>query len=388
MTYNIHMLSGSKKMKGFTLVELMVTTSIFVFITALMIVKYGSFNQGTLLTNLAYDVALTIRTAQTYGLSVQRKDSNLEFKYAYGVNFDTNTLYNKQIILFIDSVIDGNYSNSTELVSTYNIKRGAKIAGFCTVTCSVPNTTGYVNISFLRPNPDAVIHVNGSTNNESYLKIFVQATDGSMRSVTVRQTGQIDTMLMSHYSKFKKGFTLIEMIVSLAIFSVVAVIALGSLVRIMSANQKAQSLHSAMTNIGFALESMSRELRMGVGIDGNTSNTIKFGSMRTYPNTSPIQCYLDSAYSLVPSVISNEFYLQKAEATGCGNPPDASMSGPLGTSIDMLSPSIHLTTGTSLNVISGKYKLITIKLVGYVGTKEKTKTYFNVQTSVSQRVFD
>ena len=61
-----------------------------------------------------------------------------------------------------------------------------------------------------------------------------------------------------------RGFTLVEMIVSLGIFAVVAVVALGALVRIMTANQKAQTLQSAMTNISFALESMSRELRSGI----------------------------------------------------------------------------------------------------------------------------
>jgi len=59
------------------------------------------------------------------------------------------------------------------------------------------------------------------------------------------------------------GFTLIEMIVSLAIFSIVAVVALGALMKIISANKKAQTLMSAMTNLNFALESMSREMRMG-----------------------------------------------------------------------------------------------------------------------------
>lgn len=53
------------------------------------------------------------------------------------------------------------------------------------------------------------------------------------------------------------------MIVSLGIFAVVAVIAVGALLKITDANKKAQTLKSSINNINFAMESMSREIRMG-----------------------------------------------------------------------------------------------------------------------------
>ncbi|MEK7501417.1 MAG: type II secretion system protein [Patescibacteria group bacterium] len=181
------------KKKGFTLVELLVTTSIFVFITALLLTKYGNFNQSVLLTNLAYDIALTIRTAQTYGLSVQKSTgSATQFKYAYGVHFDGN---NQSFIFFTDSDPDnGNkiYTNNDVKISTYNIKRGAKILGFCTSdSCgNAPENIDSVDISFLRPNPDAQICVDG-TCGQSYLKIIVQAIDDSTRNIVIRRTGQV-----------------------------------------------------------------------------------------------------------------------------------------------------------------------------------------------------
>src|SRR4051812_23311158 len=60
-----------------------------------------------------------------------------------------------------------------------------------------------------------------------------------------------------------RGFTLIEMIVSLAIFTVVAVVAVGSLVRVVALNRQAQTLQSSVNNLSFALDSMSREIRQG-----------------------------------------------------------------------------------------------------------------------------
>ena len=66
----------------------------------------------------------------------------------------------------------------------------------------------------------------------------------------------------SHH-RFNKGFTLVEMIVALMIFSVVATVALGAVIKVISANRKAQTLQSAVTNMNFALDAVSRDLRVG-----------------------------------------------------------------------------------------------------------------------------
>ncbi len=61
------------------------------------------------------------------------------------------------------------------------------------------------------------------------------------------------------------GFTLIEMIVSLAIFSFVVTIAVGSLIVLLSTNRMMQEEQSVMTNLSFALDAMTREIRTGSG---------------------------------------------------------------------------------------------------------------------------
>jgi len=63
--------------------------------------------------------------------------------------------------------------------------------------------------------------------------------------------------------KWEKGFTLIEMIVSLAIFSIIVTMSVGSLLALIATNQKLQSEQSVMTNLTFALDSMTREIRTG-----------------------------------------------------------------------------------------------------------------------------
>jgi prepilin-type N-terminal cleavage/methylation domain-containing protein len=202
--------------RGFTLVEMVVCIAIFAMMTALLVAKYGNFNQSVLLTDLAYDTAITVRTAQTYGLGVQSSNMGVStsFKYAYGVEFCANAtaggcgsvsnggptinLYNNLLVLFADANNDGIYDSTpspTDLQeSLYTITRGAVVSGFCfTDGCATP-TTGYnrLDVTFKRPNPDAVICANGSCSpTYPYAAIFIKGTDGNTRQVIIRNTGQV-----------------------------------------------------------------------------------------------------------------------------------------------------------------------------------------------------
>jgi prepilin-type N-terminal cleavage/methylation domain-containing protein len=80
------------------------------------------------------------------------------------------------------------------------------------------------------------------------------------------------------------GFTLIEIIVSLGVFSVVITIAVGALLMLVAANDQLQSEQAVMTNLSFALDSMTREIRTGTNYycdsaddygDGGLNNIFK-----------------------------------------------------------------------------------------------------------------
>ena len=60
-----------------------------------------------------------------------------------------------------------------------------------------------------------------------------------------------------------RGFTLIEMIVSVAIFAVVMTVALSSLLAISESDRKAQTLKAVINNLNFSVDSMTRAMRTG-----------------------------------------------------------------------------------------------------------------------------
>jgi len=174
-----------KNQKGFTLIELLVTISIFVILTGVVIFNESKFNSTVLLTNLAYDTALTIRQAQTYGINIKEFGDNKFIPY--GVHFATGA-NNKSFILFADveyindSSVAHPYDTNATLsecetkygcVSRYTIQRGNYISDLKVDGASVDT----LDIVFKRPNPDALIYSGGTAHNSA--QIYLKSSDGT-----------------------------------------------------------------------------------------------------------------------------------------------------------------------------------------------------------------
>ncbi len=59
------------------------------------------------------------------------------------------------------------------------------------------------------------------------------------------------------------GFTIVELLVAVAVFSVAVVIGIGSVLVVLNANKKAQSVQLIMNNLNFAFENIVRNTRTG-----------------------------------------------------------------------------------------------------------------------------
>jgi prepilin-type N-terminal cleavage/methylation domain-containing protein len=204
------------------------------------------------------------------------------------------------------------------------------------------------------------------------------------------------------------GFTLVEMIVSLAIFAVVAVVALGALIKIIDANNKAQTLQSAMTNVSFGLETMSRELRVGTeydcqnsssasvpsslssvtactGLDQTPSGALIAFNSSSMDNASVPPCNLIYAYQFIQDPNnSSAWIINKAQQVRCGS-DNANTIGDASSPFEpILDPSV-IITGYHLQVSGGTYPMVFLSLTGYSGVAERQKSYFDVQTAISSR---
>jgi len=214
------------------------------------------------------------------------------------------------------------------------------------------------------------------------------------------------------FTKNKKGFTLLEMIVSLGIFSVVAVIAVGSLVRITSLNRQAQAMQSTMNNVNYVLESISREMRTGTHFHclagnsyavngslvqkeckddlnkGKGDKAILFESSKTAIPSSGVgePCQLIYSYWFKKQNGNPNYWdIRKYQQKNC---EDKILS--FGDATPLFDDKSIIVTNADFDIVSGgnNYSWATIRFAGYAGTKEKEKNNFDIRTGVSQRIKD
>ena len=204
---------------GFTLIELMVVLAIIVVISTVILSSQSSFNRTLILSNTAYDIALTLRSAQTYGLSSRAVGTTVNA--GYGINFQKSTL--DSFTLFADSypgpsaisvchpitdistpdALPGNCSYESsqgEKILDYKLGNGITVSDFCALafgawSCASTGALTSLDIVFARPNPDAFISVNGVYSSMfPVTKVCIAVTSpqhDTWRYITVTASGQI-----------------------------------------------------------------------------------------------------------------------------------------------------------------------------------------------------
>lgn len=185
---------------GFSLIELLVVTAIFVTISGIVLANHSRFGGQIVLENMTYDIALTVRHAQLYGIAVRRFGST--FGVAYGMHFGSATTYQ----LYADSLAgNGVYDcpdpanpATCELVETTTIVGGHQITSLCvrpngnlTFVCGKSS----LDILFKRPEPDAYIRATTGSVADGVLyeaaQIVLSSPRGQQKTVIIEHTGQI-----------------------------------------------------------------------------------------------------------------------------------------------------------------------------------------------------
>lgn len=187
------------------------------------------------------------------------------------------------------------------------------------------------------------------------------------------------------------GFTLIEMMASVTIFSIVMLVAIGSLLTITDANRKARATQAVINNMNFVLEGISREARVGT-------------TYYCYPGNPTAQPDLGESIKNPQDCAGGGTILSFEPHDGDPlSTADQVMYRLNNTHIERsLDGGTTFITVTASNVSLDDFKFyvfgstpgdneqprIFITVRGTAGVSDKVKTKFNLSTSITQRVFD
>jgi len=192
----------------------------------------------------------------------------------------------------------------------------------------------------------------------------------------------VHNMKYKNHSK-EKGFTLIELMVSISIFTMIAIVALGAMITIIDANRKARSLSTIMNNLNFSVESMTRSVKTGDKLEGISNDKFKVFAIDfdaedvsgdgTFPRVWIIYKLEDEAIqkcvgnkdtwseSNCYPITSEQIIIQRADFRVYGAPSSS----------------------------DGVQPRLSISLSGKTGDEVRgTDSSFNIQTTVSQRKLD
>lgn len=186
------------------MIELLVVAGIIALVSGIILANNSRFGGAVVLENLAYDMALSIRQAQVYGISVARFGAG-DYSAGYGIDFDLSSP--RTYALFADALSqNGLYDCPTpggsdcELVQASTLNQNYRIAELCTTPPSgaeACGATSRVDVVFKRPEPDAWISASGVScilDNgacQSRLRVVIASPRGDTMNIVVDANGQI-----------------------------------------------------------------------------------------------------------------------------------------------------------------------------------------------------
>ena len=193
---------------------------------------------------------------------------------------------------------------------------------------------------------------------------------------------------ISYKLKAFSGFTLVEMVVAFAFFSVIMVIAVGSLISLIEANRKAQTLKTVVNNLHFALENMSRNIRTGSRYHCGTGSIVLPSDCPSTPGERLVFQARDGEYLLYELF---EGAILRSKSADGSELLDPANFVPI-TAPEIVVDTLHFyVEGADNSTESGNNKRqprVLMVVRGSMQGRSKVPTRFDVQTLVSQRVLD
>ncbi|MBU6388703.1 type II secretion system GspH family protein [Patescibacteria group bacterium] len=195
----------------------MVVLAIILALSVVILSSQSTFNKTLVLANTAYDVALTLRSAETYGLG--SRAAGTVANAGYGLHFEK--AQPGTITLFADaypapstlsvchptsdaSAPDARPGNCVydsaqgEKVVDYTLGNGITVSDFCAYagswSCANNGSLSSLDIIFSRPNPEPLISTNGlysGINPPTAACLVIHSPQGGSRFISIGASGQI-----------------------------------------------------------------------------------------------------------------------------------------------------------------------------------------------------
>lgn len=207
---------------GFSMIEFIVVVVIFSIMAGVTMFDYSRYRDTIEQTNVAQDIALSIRQAQVYGLSGSDRyigDEGFDAGYTFGqevldITQDRSVrgvaLFpgTRRIVLFEDIDRDNLFNpNNDRIIDERTIVNERVSFEICLATGVIPNswsncttTLGagvdnlgdHIVMTFRRPYPDATIRYNANTTHYSYAIVRVDGLRADReRYIQISPIGQI-----------------------------------------------------------------------------------------------------------------------------------------------------------------------------------------------------
>ncbi len=213
---------NTQNKSGFTLLEILIVLALLFIMTSLSLANYNRFGREVELENAAYELALTIRQAQFFGINRSEQfggATNFDDPQPYGIYFnlvsgDEPGLNDQKFMMFVDQDNNRRFAEgdttgtsciaslSNECVNLYEFNRNNFIHEICVGTdslnCNDIDGLGIsgdkaMHVSFKRPDPDASILINGVPTPFSYARITLRAPADNIndQSISIGAAGLI-----------------------------------------------------------------------------------------------------------------------------------------------------------------------------------------------------
>lgn len=193
------------------------------------------------------------------------------------------------------------------------------------------------------------------------------------------------------------GFSLVELLVSISLFTIVLTMAVACLLVLVEANARAQNMNTVMTNLNFALDSMTREIRTGrsyycANTSANTNLAVDAVQDCT-TGSAQFLSFVEGGESITEGAGSPRIafryntdsngrgFIERRVGTGSWFPITSS-------NINITDMYFYVTDSTSAYDDNFIQPSVTIYLEGYSGEVASAESSFALQTTVAKRVID